>query len=269
MQKTATEKSLPSIHLHQKGITGSTLKIIAITVMLLDHIGAVLLSRAMQLRGAMEVVDQQTFLAFLDANAELYYANIILRTVGRIAFPIFCFLLVQGFLHTHDLKKYLSRLFLFALLSEIPYDLAMSGTLFAWDYQNVYFTLFLGVSTLSFIQLLENKKDWHVLWRVLGGVLAVAIGAGVAKLLKADYDLLGVFVITLLYIFRRKKTLSMGLSCVVLMQPAAFVSLLPVYLYNGERGSNIKWLFYLFYPVHLCILYVLASAVGLAQVLMN
>lgn len=204
--------------------------------------------------------------AFMQAYGGWYYAEEILRMLGRIAFPIFCFLLVQGLLHTHNLKKYLGRLFLFALISELPYNLALSGTLFLGGYQNVYFTLFFGVLALVGIRLAEEKKSWHMVWRVLFALLAVGLCAGTAVLLKADYHMFGVFITAILYLLRRKKMLAMGVSCAVLMEIPAFLSLLPVRFYNGQRGSNIKWLFYLFYPAHILMLYLLACALGLGQI---
>ncbi|MDD2992656.1 MAG: TraX family protein, partial [Pygmaiobacter sp.] len=125
----------------RRGITGSTLKLIAMLSMLLDHTGAIVLMRALVGYGVLEVVDAEGSAAFMAAHAGLYYTYVALRQVGRIAFPLFCFLLVQGVLHTHDLKKYLGRLFLFALISEVPFDLGMFGTVCTWGYQNVYFTL--------------------------------------------------------------------------------------------------------------------------------
>ena len=253
----------------KKSVTGSTLKIIAMLSMLMDHIGAILLERAMIQQGSMAVVDQQSFQLFLNENATLYYTYQILRLVGRIAFPIFCFLLVQGFLHTRNLKKYLGRLFLFALISEIPFDLALPGELVNFNYQNVYFTLFFGVLTLAGIQFAEKKIKWHVVWRVLFGLACVAGGAGAAMLLKADYGAIGVLVIAVLYLLRKKRILSMGVSCAMLAQIPAFFSLIPTYFYNGKRGCNIKWLFYLFYPVHILLIYLLTCALGLGHIVMG
>lgn len=258
---------------HRKGMAGSTLKIIAMISMLMDHTGAILLDRILIQRGVMDVVDQSSLYAFLDANTGVYITYQILRTVGRIAFPIFCFLLVQGFLHTHNLTKYLGGLFLFALLSEVPFDLGFMGKPFAWNYQNVYFTLFLGVLALVGLRMAEEKKEWHMAGRVLFGVLSVGFSAGAATLLKTDYDMLGVLVIAVLYLLRKKRLLSMGLGCAVLcvvpMEIPALVSLLPVSRYNGKRGSNVKWLFYLFYPVHILLLYLLACVLGLGSIIMG
>lgn len=250
----------------KKGITGSTLKMIAMISMLTDHMGLFLLARVLTQCGINEIADQAAADAFMQAYGGWYYAERILRMLGRMAFPIFCFLLVQGFLHTHNLKKYLGRLFLFALISELPFNLAFSGTLLFGDYQNVYFTLFLGIFALMGIRMAEEKKEWQMVWRVLFGLLAVGLCTGAAVLLKTDYAMSGVFMIAILYLFRRKKTLSMGLSCALLVDIPSFFALLPVHFYSGERGSNIKWLFYLFYPAHILLLYLLACALGLGQI---
>ncbi|MEG0910380.1 MAG: TraX family protein [Ruthenibacterium sp.] len=271
MQKIGAIGNLNRQKLHLKGISGSTLKLIAVCSMLVDHIGGAVLLRVLIQRGAMETVGEQAFQAFLEINSGVYYTYQILRAVGRMAFPIFCFLLVQGFLHTHNLKKYLGRLFLFALISEVPFDLAFSGNFFYWYNQNVCFTLFLGVLTLAGIRMVEEKKKWHIAWRILCELLCVGLGAGAATLLCTEYDLFGILVIVAFYFLRGNTILSVGTSCMVLcvqgrMAVPSFASLLPIYLYNGKRGSNIKWSFYLFYPIHILLLYLLACALGLGNI---
>lgn len=106
----------------KKGISGSTLKMIAIVTMLIDHIGAAVLARLLMVNGLGELDQTNTdaIMQWLSANGALYWMYTVMRMIGRVAFPIFCFLLVEGFLHTHDVKKYAMRLGLFALLSEIP-----------------------------------------------------------------------------------------------------------------------------------------------------
>ncbi|MEG2455635.1 MAG: TraX family protein [Oscillospiraceae bacterium] len=274
MQETEAVEHQSGQTLRPKGIAGSTLKLIAMTSMLLDHTGAVLVERVLFRRGMMEAVDPESFQAFLAANAGLYCADQMLRFVGRMAFPIFCFLLVQGFLHTHNLKKYLGRLFLFALISEVPFDFALAGKPCDWSLQNVYFTLFLGVFTLAGIRMAEEKAQWHVAWRVALGLLCTVLGAGAAALLDTDYGFLGVLAIVTLYLLRDRKTLSAGASCTVLccvavIEVFSFASLLPLSRYNGKKGSNQKWLFYLFYPAHLLLLYLLSRALGLGAVSMG
>lgn len=127
------EGNIPSAG-RRGGISGSTVKIIAVAAMLIDHAAAVVLIR------------QIAADAYLDQSLLSLYN--IMRFIGRLGFPIFCFLLVEGFQRSKDLRKYGLRLGIFALISEIPFNLALTGSLTASRYQNVYFTLFLGLFVL-------------------------------------------------------------------------------------------------------------------------
>lgn len=126
-------------------LSGSTLKWIALLTMLIDHMGAVLLEC-----GVVQAYNLNLPTAFsYETSLFFFQADRIIRQIGRISFPIFCFLLVEGFHYTSNRKKYALRLFLFALLSEIPFDLALQGTVLEFGYQNVMFTLLFGFLTLS------------------------------------------------------------------------------------------------------------------------
>ncbi len=148
------------VTLKRKGIPGSTLKIIAIITMFIDHVGAAVFEPYIYDYLENNGPDQAKaaicsklpwFWADWMGNVDvLSNIDMTLRSIGRIAFPIFCFLLVEGFLHTHDLKKYLTRLFAFALISDIPFDFAFFGKI-GLDHQNVFFTLFFGVLALAAI----------------------------------------------------------------------------------------------------------------------
>ncbi len=143
MQAVAKEKG--------KGVPGSTVKMVAIIAMLIDHIAAVLITRVLLQRGLEDVAysgDIDAMLGWMADNGPLYYANLVMRLVGRLGFPIFCFLLVEGFEKTRNVRKYALRLGLFAMVSEIPFNLAFKGSLFDFSYQNVFFTLFLGLAAL-------------------------------------------------------------------------------------------------------------------------
>lgn len=129
----------------QKGLSGSTLKLIAIITMLIDHIGAAVIARLL-------IAGQGSEMLY-----KIYYA---MRAVGRVAFPIFCFLLVEGFFYTGSRKKYALRLFGFALLSEIPFDLAFSGKILEFGYQNVFFTLLIGLLTIMLFDAVVKKQEW-------------------------------------------------------------------------------------------------------------
>ena len=253
-------------------ISGSTLKIIAMACMLIDHTAAVLFDRILISRGLLNAVNASDGGAsFLSTGntAVIYYADMIMRAIGRISFPIFCFLLIEGFMHTHDVKKYALNLGIFALVSEIPFDLAFAGKPFYLDYQNVFFTLFIGLVMMIFLQKIDSKaqKDagaWQrANWKVSVGKLLVIVAAcAVATLLKTDYSAMGILTIVLMYNMRKNKMYCIGIGCAVLTllslnEITCFLAMIPVHFYNGKRGLNLKYPFYAFYPVHLLILFVI------------
>lgn len=220
----------------KKGLTGSTLKWIAIITMLIDHIGAGILE---QLPGFF-------------VGSTIYRIDFVLRLIGRIAFPIFCFLLIEGFLHTSNIKKYAGRLFLFALISEIPFDLAFKHKILEFSYQNVFFTLFIGLMTLIAIKHFENNKAMKIV-SMLAGVL-------LAQVLHTDYAGFGVVFILLLYMFRDNiKLRNIVSSIAIIWEITAPIAFIPITLYNGERGMRMKYFFYIFYPGHLFIIYLISQ----------
>lgn len=160
----------------KKGIYGSTLKLIAIITMLIDHIGAVILQRMLAARGMSNAINALAAHEFLSESGGLYGTFILMRLIGRVSFPIFCFLLVEGFIHTRSIWKYAFRLAVFALVSEIPFDLATEGKLFYFDYQNVFFTLLIGLFVMIGFKIFAEKakdKKWLPVLAVIG---AIALG---------------------------------------------------------------------------------------------
>ncbi len=224
------------------GISGSTLKLIAVISMLIDHTGA-------------SVIARMRTMPAIKGDPELYslISNMYrpMRSIGRIAFPIFCFLIVEGFLHTRSQKKYAARLFLFALISEIPFDFALRGRFYAPYSQNVYFTLLIGLLVLMcFVHFTGNPPLQ---------LLSLLIGPAVAYYLKTDYSWKGVFLIEGLYLFRYTRLSQCLVGAVgVSWEPPAPWGFLPVLFYNGKRGLSLKYFFYWFYPVHLMVLGVLS-----------
>lgn len=199
------------------------LKCIAIVSMALDHTGAV-----------------------------LYPSQIWLRCLGRIAFPIFCFLIVEGFFHTHDVRRYMGRLGVFALISEIPYDLAFRGVPLEYDHQNVFFTLLIGIGMMV---LLERNREWPV------KAVILLLAMWLAVLIRSDYNFRGILLIFVFYIFHESRWLAVtaggfwNFLYQGVIQKYGVLSVLPLALYNGERGRKMKYFFYIFYPAHLLLLY--------------
>lgn len=139
------------------GITGSTLKIIAIVCMLIDHIGAVILERYLYANGLSYKTMQMMVEGGFGNLQKVVIADLILRLIGRLAFPIFCFLLVEGFYYTSNRAKYVLRLFLFALISEVPFDFAFKNSWLEFSYQNVFFTLTIGLLTIWGIDEIQKR----------------------------------------------------------------------------------------------------------------
>lgn len=242
------------------GVTGSTLKIIAIIAMFIDHTAAIVLER---------MIYMQKY-----ASISLYGTYGVMRLIGRLGFPIFCFLLIEGLCYTKDVKKYAGRLFLFALVSEIPFDLGFAGKAFYWQYQNVFFTLFIGLLVLIVFRYVEGKMSWNPIVRAVLHVPVLAAGMFAADLLMTDYSGMGVLTIAAMYLCRRSRLLEVGAGCAVLTAMAlnevpAFLAMIPVGMYNGKRGWNLKWIFYVFYPAHILLLYIIAHAAGVGDIMLR
>ena len=321
----------------KKGISGSTVKIIAVIAMLIDHTAAVVMIRQIMARGFQEaaVGGQSRLFDWLMENGVLFYGYQIMRMIGRLGFPIFCFLLVEGFQRTRDVKKYALRLGLFALISELPFDLAVTGRLWYGGYQNVYFTLLIGLLALwaySFFAEYQQKEDGKDLPAALRWILTVAgvvlpaaypavfipfqdqtarltccglvltatvvtlalygrrkgfrrvqtVCADItvliplmflAEYLQTDYSGMGVLTISVMYVFRKRRALSMAMGCIVLTlmsvsEIPAFLAVIFIALYNGRRGLKMKYFFYVFYPAHLLLLYLTAVLMGLGDVML-
>ena len=218
-------------------MNATTLKIIACVSMLIDHIGAVFFPR-------------------------IY----ILRLIGRISFPIFGFMIAEGFFYTKNVKKYLIRLVLLALLSEIPYDFAFSGKLIDLTRQNIFFTL-----TIALIGIIVYDKYKNT--NITIATVSVFVLSVIAFICKTDYDLFGVLIIFGFYLYRGNfirislnlifYSILMCISHVLVsgsysvfnfFQLVAILSLIFISKYNNQKGYNFKLLFYGFYPLHLILI---------------
>lgn len=223
-------------------LSGSALKVIAIITMLIDHTAFVLLSK------------------YGPALRPLFYFNgrdysfyRICRDVGRVAFPIYCFLLIEGFLHTGNRFKYGRNLLLFALISEIPWNFMFSDT---WTYQkqNVFFTLFLGYLACWAIEYFWENQ--------LLTLLCVLGLLGASFLVNADYGWRGFIFIVIMYVLRLDKPAQAIVgSCWLYYEWKACFAFISINMYNGKRGfiqgKWAKYFFYVFYPLHITVLVIL------------
>lgn len=192
------------------------------------------------------------------------------RMIGRLAMPLFSFCIAEGFAHTRDKKKYLLRMGLFALISEIPFDLAFEGKI-GFGHQNIMLTFFLSILGLMLFDAIrggkDNKEKKIPFWRTGLGVLAVALPALASLVLRADYTAFAVIAVFLFYLLRQKHPLvrsAAGVAFLALTRTMGYYcatgfSFIPLALYNGKKGRGLKWLFYVFYPGHLLLLAVIKA----------
>lgn len=254
----------------KRGIPGSTLKLIAMASMLIDHTAACILYRVIMADSANFDARGQ---AVMTPVVVIYF---IMRGIGRLAFPIYIFLLLEGFEHTRSRWWYLGRLVIFALISEIPFDMALSlsyrdaryildGHILEFSYQNVFWTLAIGMLTIILTDKVGNLKIDSARWGLQ--LIIAALGMGLAYAMKTDYDAVGVLAIVAAYWLRKNRIVQMLGICISLLlagwiEAAALVDILPVTYYNGRRGASLKWIFYAFYPVHLLILFLICVCMG-------
>jgi len=206
-------------------------------------------------------------------------AGLILRYIGRIAFPLYAFLLGQGCKNTKNINKYLGRLLLFAFISEIPYDLfrfniglprGMRLSFMDFSSQNVFFTLFLGGLTIAVYMHAKKAHEKHL--AAIMGILAMLSAAVAAEILATDYSWSGVMLIAapviasegmpgekakkyLYIIFFVACLCAIYFNAGLVMLAFAMISVIFILLYNGERGRSMKWFFYIMYPAHMLALF--------------
>ena len=240
----------------KRGLPGSVLKWIAILTMLIDHIGVVLLYGWAKYRH------------FWGAGIESLGFYYLIRGIGRFGFPLFCFLLAEGFVHTRSRWKYLLRLFVFALISEIPFDLAFNGAWIEFGSQNVFFTLTLGLLAIMLWDRLTLGGGDCPPWRGLAAILcATALGAA-AHYMETDYGAMGVALILVMHLLRdrpwTRDQAAGGVLAAMIPFGSHWIELFGVlafplfHLYNGQRGRQSKYFFYVFYPAHLLLLALIA-----------
>ena len=240
-------------------LTAAVLHIIAMTLMLMDHLWATLLP-----------------------------AREWLTCARRVAFPIFAFMAVEGYFHTRSFKKYILRMLLFAVLSEIPFDLMYGGTWFYPVHQNVLWTFLLGLLGVWLMEQVRKKgKTWMYL---LVCVLVVPAGLVLGTLCMVDYYGVGVLTVFVFYFLHGRKwwcflgqlaalywlnvellgglmypVQLFGMEFELCQQGLALLALIPIWLYRGRQGYHSKpfqYLCYAFYPVHMLLLVVVLNFIN-------
>lgn len=230
---------IPPIPKHWQRLTGTTLKMIAVVTMFIDHFARGILYANYILPNAPVHIGTPLHKFYL------FYR--FLRGIGRIAFPIFCFLLIEGFFHTRSRKRYALNLAVFAIISEIPFNLLLNHSISYPKHNNVMLTLLIGFLVMWGIEYFKEKVYLQIPIAVFGGLLA--------WVLKTDYDYKGIILIVIFYFFYNYRTLQALVGGISLYWewPAMF-SFIPICMYNGKEGRKMKHLFYIFYPAHMLII---------------
>lgn len=215
--------------------------------------------------------------------ATLFPAQEWLTCIGRVAFPIFAFLIVEGYFHTSDLKKYMGRMLIFALLSEVPFNLLYGSSVIYPLHQNVLWTFLIALLSIAIIEKVKGKKKWWLTGLV--GFLVVVFDLALGTLAMVDYFGPGVLTVMVFYFFRGRKwwCFSGQFACLyyinmeilggyyypvqiggfeldIVQQGFALLALIPIWLYCGRQGYHSKafqYVCYGFYPVHLLLLYLI------------
>lgn len=258
-------------------MTSFILKVIAILSMTVDHC-----ARIIGQAGLMELFpDMPLITAYLLMN--------LMDAIGRLAFPLFAFMIAEGAVKTRSMPKYIGRLALFAVISEpVFYYVNNIQTasladflrhLSGFNLSNVFFTLALGAAAIYIYQLLDCQKSKK---RLLFFIPALFMILFVGGYIRCDYGIAGILLIVALFLAKTKlqKTIvisiwSIGLyivyrgmgdwsqawtfpilNCICAMLSSAFI-----WSYNGKRGKPIKWFFYIYYPAHFLVLAFLRSII--------
>jgi len=222
-------------------LTTNFLKVFAMISMLVDHTGATVVSH---IRYAPWIVDYPWLAAHI---TDIYK---YMRRFGRLAFPIYCFFIVEGYFRTRNVKKYVGRLLLLGVISEFPFDFALHHGQSLLEKQNVYWTLAIGLLVIWAV------NDW---FRGMTAVQLIIMinGLLLAKVLRTDYQYHGVFLIEMLYISRFSPLIQSLCGASYLDWYEGFptsLAMLMTFFYNNKKGKPMKGIFYLFYPLHLLVL---------------
>lgn len=216
-------------------LNGAQLKYIAFTSMFIDHFNKAIIT------------------PFLSGTGPLNVITRIFDILGRIAFPIFAFMIVEGFFKTKSRWKYLRNLLIFAIISEIPYDMFQSAVFINTWSQNILWGLALGLFTIMIIDKLKERIKKRPVW-IFVSIIIVALSSLGSMLISADYEYYAIIIIYIYYLFYDKRLLASGLSYLVIIKEIyAILGFATVLLYNGEKGKQNKIFNYFFYPVHLLI----------------
>lgn len=249
----------------KSGINSSALKIMAMILMLIDHIGALIVLPYM-----MTVTDYELY-------QRLHSLYDILRLIGRVAMPIFVYQLVLGNRFTKNKSRYILNILIFTLISEIPYNFLLSDSIIDIKDQSIMWALLLGALMMACLDLVNKEKV-----SIIYSMLIVLITCVIAYFIRSDYGFSAIILIASIYFLIDHRELMIYISPVVFLlsyflmkymnpryrdqaverlasEAMCVVAFIFIANDNGIRkgGKTLKWIGYLFYPLHLTIIYLI------------
>lgn len=236
------------------GLSSFSLKTIAMVTMFLDHYALMIILNG-KLYGYNKTLLSSALA--LPEGQSLYFWYKFLRVIGRISFPIFALLIVEGFRKTKNRFLYFLRIILLGIISEVPYDLMVFNKYICFDVQNVIFTYMIGLFLLLLLEKTRNLPIYiHLIFAVIASIIAY--------LIRSDYNIYGILLIFVFYEFRHDINFMLLLSIPILFISSfpgfygmAILSLPFLYLYNGQEGIKLGRIPYIFYPVHMLFFYII------------
>lgn len=239
-------------------VTADGLKLFACITMLISTVGIAVIEN-----GVIHI-DQYTQEGLSQALAEdsglMVWAGAgsVMQLIGGLAVPIFAFLLVEGFLNTSDCRKYFLRMLLFAIVSEIPYDLAIGGQVWDLTSQNALMGMTISLGMLWCLKIVKERTGF--VYALVKGCIVLCAVLWVT-LLRAQYGLCVVLLVAIFYLLYGRNVLKTFLGVLVsLMYVTGPLAFYGIWCYNGARSDRLpKYVFYVFYPLHLLVLGIIAK----------
>lgn len=261
-------------------LSGTSLKIIAAVTMAVEHFSKIVLEYI--LRTVWGPMMSNGLLSYEEYTRIDEFIRFTLYKVGNIAYPLFFFLISEGYRYTRDRKKYMARMLIFALITELPFDIGFfnflstrDGTFpFYWKYQNVLFTYFFATAGLYGMDKIKERfagaEGKKRILPIFLTALCLIAAASLAELLQCDYGATGVALIVLFYWLRERRAFQAGallLFCLLVNNELPNLFLITaavlILLYNGKRGKDVHpYFFYVFYPAHIFLFYLVTLVLG-------
>lgn len=289
-KKNSYRGSQPVKARERKGMAASTMKVLVIISLFLQSLNIVVMDPFLDVESVGKSLEpvaegfkavftpewrlsansmyKDAITEFFDAKAGAWTMYLVFSIVGSFAVPLLCFVVLQEFLTSENKRNDVLIFGMFAIASEIPYDLAMKGQFLEYTTQNMFVGIFLGLLVVWAMDTISNKMMRSAFIKYFVSMLVFLLGILMAIITKTYFFIFPVLIIVCMYIFREKKMLGPVIGCFAMTTVSpyylcSFVSLIPINMFNGKIEKKLKYMLPIFYPVHLLILFIIAKCMNL------